>query len=498
MDLRYLRRLLCVGCFFLVFTSSLEGAEITVTAVSDGIVADNRCTLREAIEAANTDSAFMGCDPGLGHDTILFVLESTYAITVAGGNEDDNLTGDFDIRDDVTLRPAAGLTATISGSDLDRVFDVHEGADLTIEGLTVEQGDGVTSGGGIQTRELASKLRLISARIESNRSTLFGGGLYLAGPAWITDSVIAFNQSLTGAGVTAVSAAPLVLLRTVVDGNLATSDGGGLSVIAMTARDSAIIANQAGRHGGGIEWRNEGSAASRSELINTTLAENAAEADGGGLYFDGPGDVALYSTTVAWNYADYDENGSGDGGGFHVADGSGNLILRNTLVAQNEDLSMGPSPSLAPDCVGTFQSFGYNLLAAIDSGDCSFTAITGDLTGTISSPLAANIDSLRFGCDPTPAVPLLLGSPALDGGDPAGCLGPGGIPLAFDQLGQRRVWDGPDPDSIARCDIGAFEAGAPVALIFEDSFETGDVLLWSQSLRRPGAAPLGGGCGVPE
>jgi hypothetical protein len=122
------------------------------------------------------------------------------------------------------------------------------------------------------------------------------------------------------------------------------------------------------------------------------------------------------------------------------------LTAENVIVANN-----GPGENCAG--AGTFQSAGNNL----DSGNtCSFTEL-GDLVDAdpLLAPLADNMG-------PTFTHALLAGSPAIDaGGD---CP-----PPATDQRGGLRPADGND-DTIAVCDIGAFEFNAkfpcPVSATF--------------------------------
>ena len=49
---------------------------------------------------------------------------------------------------------------------------------------------------------------------------------------------------------------------------------------------------------------------------------------------------------------------------------------------------------------------------------------------------------------------LLLGSPAIDGGNPAGCKDAQGNLLKTDQRGMPR----PDPEDTGGCDMGAYES----------------------------------------
>ena len=76
-----------------------------------------------------------------------------------------------------------------------------------------------------------------------------------------------------------------------------------------------------------------------------------------------------------------------------------------------------------------------------DPLDCSFwgfpTGDPGDLVG-----VSANIGPLADNGGPTPTHALLRGSPAIDAGDPAGCLDAAIVPLMVDQRGSARPLDG--------------------------------------------------------
>jgi len=63
----------------------------------------------------------------------------------------------------------------------------------------------------------------------------------------------------------------------------------------------------------------------------------------------------------------------------------------------------------------------------------------------------------------TQTLALLEGSPAIDGGNPAGCLGKDDLLLYFDQRGFNRHLDG-DKDGSTVCDIGAFELSHNVTM----------------------------------
>ena len=73
--------------------------------------------------------------------------------------------------------------------------------------------------------------------------------------------------------------------------------------------------------------------------------------------------------------------------------------------------------------------------------------------------VAQIVGPLKFNSGPTQTHALVVGSPALDAADPAGCRDGSGALLQTDQRGFARHVDG-NSDGTTRCDIGAFEFGA--------------------------------------
>src|SRR3954454_19295093 len=86
-------------------TAASSGATIRVTTGADAIVADGRCSLREAVQSANLDLAIGGCVAGHGSDTIV-LGPGTFPITMAGAGENAALTGDFDLFGQLTISGA--------------------------------------------------------------------------------------------------------------------------------------------------------------------------------------------------------------------------------------------------------------------------------------------------------------------------------------------------------------------------------------------------------
>ena len=162
------------------------------------------CSLREAITAANTDSSYDGCSQGSGADEIRLPA-GTYKITIAGTGEDNNATGDFDIRGSnaLSIVPSTDDAAVkIDGNGLDRVFDQATMASFSIRNLWITGGD-------------------LAGQIADG-----GGILNTSGPLSVDGSTISGNHSEHEAGGIAVYSS-MTMINSTVSGNRADGNGNG-------------------------------------------------------------------------------------------------------------------------------------------------------------------------------------------------------------------------------------------------------------------------------
>lgn len=340
-------------------------------------------------------------------------------------------------------------------------------AHVTLISSTVSGNTSNSWGGGLATY-FGGTVTLTGTDVTSNTASYDGGGLYLEYPFTATNSIVGGSLS----GNTAVAnrgggglfnQTHLTISGTVISGNLAfdgrgggvhnegflvlnnsslrhnlASDGGGLAnvltgtliMLGTTLSDNSANVDV----GGGLV--NSGVGA-KAYLVNSTFSGDQAANSGGGLA-NQDGQVDLSNVTLAGNTADSNTDGAGDGGGLSNT-GVATTTLRNSLVALNVDQG-----GQAPDCAGTFQSKGYNLVQS--TLGCTLAAITtGNLTG--QNPKLWPLGS--YG-GPTETRAPMLGSPALDSGNPLGCRDVSVTLLTVDQRGQPRP-------SGAQCDIGAVE-----------------------------------------
>jgi CSLREA domain-containing protein/uncharacterized repeat protein (TIGR01451 family) len=392
-------------------------ASIIVDTYDDELNVDGDCSLREAIQAANTDSSVDNCGAGSGADMIALDV-GTYTLSLAGSGEDGNQSGDLDIVDDLTITGLAMVDTGVDGLQQDRVFDVHAGT-VFLSDLSVRNGFISFPGDGGNVRNRA-RLRLTNVGVGGGDAST-GGGIFndQGGDVGIVGSVISGNSSENGGGLAnaASTEATVVTIKETTFFDNTAQRGGGIHSTGSLVVETSTFTRNGADEGGGLY--NGG----MSTVVNSTISTNTASVSGGGIRNGFEGTLALKSATLSQNSAPV-------GGGLHTD--SGLTTLENTIVSD----SVG-----SPDCNGAVTSHGFNLIE-----DPSGCGIGGDTTGNITEvdpqlgPLDEN-DGLTQTHLPS------IDSPVVDAGSPS-CP-----PPDTDQRGLARP-QGP------RCDIGAVETTA--------------------------------------
>jgi len=474
-------------------------ASITVTTVVDDMTVNGNCTLREAIQAANTDTAVDACAAGNGADIIQFAPATDHnsigpQLGQSGedNDENDNVSGDFDVRSDITVAGNGNTKTVLDGHNLFRIFDVVvAGKTLTLQNLDMRNGYFFFGGAALRslsgTHVITDHLQVHDNRIagggqpvlggafevhgtyldhdslffdnwaqNTEGGSAYGGALYLAGDSTLEGTSLDKNTASSDSGPVAggaiVSLGTLFLTKVTMNRDVATVDtgqatGGALEIANGTAHieQSAIVFNQASGGndvalGGGI------STAYPLTIINSTIADNfsdAAQALGGGI-FVGSDTLDLRQSTVDNNFAisnSANQSLNTQGGGIYVANGAGAVPIGSIIAGNTADTGT--------DCYGSIPSNGYNLIG--NASDCEFQQGTGDIMGTANAPVNPLLS------DPGSPIPL-PGSPAIDHGSPT--IGTGVHDcINVDQKGHARPSDG-NGDGVARCDIGSRETDA--------------------------------------
>ncbi|MGF1473018.1 MAG: choice-of-anchor Q domain-containing protein [Rubrobacteraceae bacterium] len=414
-----------IAAILVVAAGPARAADFVVNSNGDsgtGGCNATECTLREAIEAANTNGQA---------DKITFTATGQITLTNTQQRQ-------LEIKDD-----AAGLDLTITGLGAtgttvaqkspisDRVFYIGNKAQAVIEQLTITGGDAGSGGGGIFVDN--STLSLEDAAVRGNRTNFFGGGIFqFGGSVTISSSTVSDNVGVEGGGIYQ-SGGTLTVVESTISGNSGAPGrtagrGGGIYQAAgtMTVESSTISGNRALEIGGGIL------SSGGATITNSTISGNNAGAtnqSGGGGVYNAAGLVDITYTTITNNSA----LGFPDGSGVVNVD-SARAEVGSSIIAGNQDgdVDVDGAPRQS------FTSKGYNVIGT--GGATGAFTTSGDRTN-VTNPL---LGPLADNSGPTQTHALLKGSPAIDR------VTKGCPPPATDQRAVAR------PQG-ATCDSGSFE-----------------------------------------
>lgn len=389
------------------------------------------CTLRAAVMEANHV---------VGGGATVVIPAQIYFLTRPPTNGDET-NGDLDLLAPMTIVGAGPSATVIDANFFDRVFDVAN-VPVTLRGLSAQNGASGTfeDGGGIRN---GGELTLENVAVVNCHAGDFGGGISNSGSLTIRHGIVSGSSpGDTGGGVHNALGATLRIEDSLLSGNRAESGGGIANLGSATIERTSFFGNASNTTGpagfGGGAISNMGSLV----LSNSTVAQNTAFQHGGGIYAQG-GSAELVHVTITGNRADH-SGASLLGGGIAVPFSGGNVLLRNSIVAENLS-GAGTAPS---ECSGDdILSQDYNVIGVPST--CSLTGVTTNVNTT--------------------NAPFFLNSPHLSGGFAqdvvsewgatiplASCVDPIGAPLLIDGRGYSR-------GSTGLCDIGAVETSGRYA-----------------------------------
>jgi predicted outer membrane repeat protein len=342
---------------------------------------------------------------------------------------------------------------------------IYTAGELTIEDSVIVLGETGNAGGGIFFEDNATATLTKVVFRDNHAGT--GGGIWMGENGTITGNDLQFSlNSADGLGGAINNVKGNIQLHQIEFRENDAGSGGAIAALlgSTVLHESEIISNTASMYGGGIlnngnvsligttlnENRAEkgGGIYNNNTLLieNSTISGNRADDDGGGVYDSGGVQISIYNSTITANLAGADiMNPGGEGGGIYNTQLLANF--RNTVLSGNRRRVL--VNFVDDDCHGVIESGDYNLIGTLTN--CIKSLADHDIIG--EDPLLGELAD-NGGWNQTHA--LLEGSPAIDGGNPEGCLGIEDALLTSDQRGVARPLDG-DKDGSAVCDIGAYE-----------------------------------------
>ena len=358
------------------FASAPLMAQIAVKTADDELNSDGDCSLREAVQAANTNAAVDACASGSsGADTITLAAIAGQAVTIT--------LGEFTVSEALTIIGDANRP-TLDADDNSRIFNTS--ADLTITATNLISGD-VTGNGGAILVGGANDLTLTDVMISGSVAKGGdgnGGAVYMgSGTLTVSGATFSGNQATgdapgEGGGAVFIDGGSATFTATTFSNNRVTAgalgNGGALLLNGGSATlqpngdastFTTLTGNEANRAGGAIE-NNGGSltldrvnasgndAGINGGVVHTsgtgtvdvdggTYQTNTADAEGGALWNSAGGTMLIDGATIANNTASGDDASQGGGGVFN--DGGTLTIGATTAVTITSNRANGTSGS---------------------------------------------------------------------------------------------------------------------------------------------------------
>ncbi len=292
--------------------AAAHAATIQVNTIEDHAEGGGRCALREAIIAANTRAPVKDSDCAAG-------TSGSNTIEVPAGLYVLSLGDDLEISAPVTIR-GAGAATTIEG-DGGRVFDI-ESAGVQISGVAIVGGSVPSEEGGAILVSAHAALTLANATLSHNLA-FAGGGVFVSpeAEATIENSLIEGDKAEDGAGVG--NDGLMTVKNTTIYFNKAKHFGGGIlnerGTLTLSG-DEVGPFDEAGEFGGGIF------STGALTATGTTVVYDSSEV-AGGLYLEAK-PTTLTGVDVTENFASI-----GNGGGI---DARAALTLQDSTVSEND------------------------------------------------------------------------------------------------------------------------------------------------------------------
>lgn len=264
------------------------------------------------------------------------------------------------------------------------------------------------SGGGLFN--LNGTVMIDDVLFQQNECVRAGGAIEsLTGTITVSNSVFTGNDCSAagelatfapgnGGAVHVTGAGTFTLQNSTVTENMAGNEGGGLwgaNAGVMNVSRSAVYSNEAPK-GGGLFLQGGEGATGTLWVEHSTVANNMATT-GGGVQVNG-GVATIVASTIAGNMA----NEAG-GGTYHMM---GTLNLNSTIVADN-------AAAMAPDVSGALNEVSFTLVENAEGATGIMDGMSGNRTG-----VDPDLNALADNGGSTWTMELECGSVAIDMGDP--------------------------------------------------------------------------------
>jgi hypothetical protein len=263
----------------------------TATAIPTTVQAAAACTEAALVDAITAANAAGGGDVALAPNCT-YHLTASHATGAQGPDGLPIVT---------TVISLTGTNTVITRTTAlpFRIAEVSSTGSLTLNSVTLDNGDAVGDGGGILN---LGAVTLTGSGLTNNTASGDGGGILNLGAVTLTSSALTGNTaSGTGGGLSnAAAGTAATFTSSMVSGNTAAGSGGGLYNGVggtLTTTSTTVTANtSSAAQGGGIAAIDS----TATTLTSTPVSANAAALSAGGIFRLG-GVMTLTTSPITGN-----------------------------------------------------------------------------------------------------------------------------------------------------------------------------------------------------
>ncbi len=335
-------------------TVTISGSEITLNTSNraGGGIENNAGTV--SMTNVNLNQNVTNTSPGNGGG---LHVTGAGTVTINGGAVNGNSAGAeggglWNGTGTMTIDGTEILNNTAAGAGADQggggIYNLNGGT-LSIEDATISQNQAtgtLGSGGGI-LNDVGSQLSISNSTISGNTAIRAGGGIEdNSGTSTIMLTNVILNDNAVtgppgnGGGLHITGGGSVMIEGGTVNGNTASSEGGGLwngtgtmTIAGTTISNNTAAGAGADQGGGGIYNLNGGTLA----IENATISQNQATGtlgSGGGILNDVGSQLSVSNSTISGNTA------IRAGGGIEDNSGTSTIMLTNVIL--NDNAVTGP------------------------------------------------------------------------------------------------------------------------------------------------------------
>lgn len=383
--------LLAISGVLLGARPAFAAGTIAVNTTTDEFGAGASCSLREAVQSANTNTNFGGCVRSGTAPYTINLGAGTFALTIAGANNDTNTTGDLDfLLSGISVSGAGAASTTIQQTTADRVLDFNPSiganfsaslADLTVTGGNTNNTFG---GGGIIYGD-------------SN-----GGGTLTLNGVTVHGNTASNGP---GGGIETSVRGNLVINNSTISNNVASKQGGGMDFFVSSPDQlmitSSTITNNRSNYatgsldaGGGLHTHGGTVTIVRSHFVNNQASNNPLAPDSVAALTGSGGAIANSTSALTVSFSRFVGNTAINGTAiFQIAGGS---------ATANDNwwgVNSGPAAGVLAGAVAPTATRWLQLRHAASPASIpvnSSTTLTADILGlnTGGTTAAANLTGL--------------------------------------------------------------------------------------------------------